>query len=111
QLVRTAHEALEFRAIERRSQLRFLHPHRAREIRGRDKAWSLDQVAEILRRTLERDLMRRLEADDAEHLAADGERQVGAPFHVFGHARPCTTDPSDAVQVHSGILYRTDGQR
>jgi hypothetical protein len=49
--------------------------------------------------------MRPLQVDCREHLAADREHQVVAPFDVFGDARQPTADLANRVDVHEGIQF------
>jgi hypothetical protein len=85
--VRRREEIFTLPTLEHLSKLSLLHPHRPRQIRRRDDAFALDQLGKCFRRTLERDLMRRLQADYREHLPADRKHEIVPPFHVFRRAR------------------------
>ena len=74
-----------------------LHPHGASQVRCRDHAVAFDELRERIWCALERHRVRRVEADDGEHLAADAERQIGAPFHVLGRSRQRTADLADIL--------------
>jgi hypothetical protein len=47
--------------------------------------------------------MRPLQVDCCEHLAADREHEVVAPFDVFGDARQPSADLAKRVDVHEEI--------
>jgi hypothetical protein len=63
-----------------------LHPHRPGEIRRRNDAVALGQLGKRLGRALERERVGPLGVDHGEHLAADAEGEVAAPFDVLGHS-------------------------
>src|SRR5712671_2510358 len=98
--VRRADERLELGPLERFAERLLLHPHVARHVRRRDDALPFDELAKGVRRALEGRLVRRLEVDDDEHLAADEEAEIGSPLHVFGDAGQGSADAAQAFDRH-----------
>jgi len=45
--------------------------------------------------------VRAIDIHDAEHLAADGEREIGAPLDVFGDAGQRAADLPYVVEIHA----------
>jgi len=50
--------------------------------------------------------MRFLRVDDGEHLAADAEHEVAAPFDVFGGRGQAQAEGSNAIDGHQYFVGR-----